>query len=90
LALGDIDGAGHWLQLEYDASLGGVVLANPAKGINVQGATGGGTDAVFWMNDQVVTQNFTVPSGKNAGSFGPDITINSGVVVTIAGNWTIV
>lgn len=55
------------------------------------GATGGGTDAVFNLNGQVVTTNYTIPSGQNAGSVGP-ITINSGVTVTVPSGsvWTIV
>lgn len=47
------------------------------------GATGGGGDAVFVENDQVVTTNYTIPSGKNAMSTGP-VTINSGVTVTVS------
>jgi len=47
------------------------------------GATGGGNDAVFVENDQIVTANYTIPSGKNAMSTGP-VTINSGVTVTIS------
>jgi hypothetical protein len=46
------------------------------------GATGGGSDAVFIENDQTVTTNYTISSGKNAGTFGP-VTINSGVTVTV-------
>ena len=55
------------------------------------GAVGGGSNRVFWENDSVVTQNYTITSGKNAGTFGP-ITLNGGVAVTVPGgsNWTIV
>ena len=57
------------------------------------GATGGnsGGNAVFWENEQTVTHDYAISSGKNAGSFGP-ITINSGVTVTVASGrtWTIV
>lgn len=55
------------------------------------GATGGSTDAVFTLNDQTVTANYTIPTGKNAGTFGP-VTINSGVSVTVPTGsvWTIV
>lgn len=55
------------------------------------GATGGGTDKVFWQNDQTVTTDYTITSSKNAGSFGT-ITIASGATVTIpAGStWTVV
>lgn len=34
LAVGDIAGAGHWLELQYDATLNKWVLQNPAKGVN--------------------------------------------------------
>jgi hypothetical protein len=47
------------------------------------GATGGGSDAVFFENDQVVTANYTIPATKNAMSTGP-VTINSGVTVTVS------
>lgn len=55
------------------------------------GAKGGGSDSVFYENDQVVTTNYTITSGKNAMSAGP-VTINSGVTVTIPSGsvWTIV
>lgn len=47
------------------------------------GATGGGSDAVFNLNDKVVTTSYTIASTKNANSVGP-LTINSGVVITIS------
>ena len=55
------------------------------------GATGGGSDEVFFENGQTVTNNYTITNGKNALSAGP-ITINSGVTVTIGTGevWTIV
>lgn len=34
LAAGDIAGAGHWIELQYDATLDKWVLLNPANGIN--------------------------------------------------------
>jgi hypothetical protein len=43
---------------------------------------GGGTNRVFFENDQVMTTNYTITSGKNAMSAGP-ITVNPGVVLTI-------
>lgn len=46
------------------------------------GATGGGGDQVFVENNQTVTTNYSIPAGKSASSTG-DITINSGVTVTI-------
>jgi hypothetical protein len=46
------------------------------------GAAGGGSDQIFFENDQTVTVSYTIPSGKNAGTFGP-ISINGGVTVTV-------
>ena len=55
------------------------------------GATGGGSDQIFWENDQTVTTSYTITDGKNAMSAGP-ITINSGVTVTVGSGetWTVV
>jgi hypothetical protein len=55
------------------------------------GASGGGSDAVFYENGQTVTTSYTISSNSNAMSAGP-ITINSGVTVTIpsGSNWVIV
>jgi len=55
------------------------------------GATGGGTDTVFFENSLTVTTNYTIPATKNAGTFGP-ITINSGVSVTVPSGcvWSVV
>jgi hypothetical protein len=54
------------------------------------GAAGGGADKIFYLNDQTVTTNYSIPSGQNAGTFGP-ITINSGATVTIpsGSTWTV-
>ena len=52
------------------------------------GATGGGSDEVFYENGQTVTTNYTVTNGKNAMSAGP-ITINSGVTVTVGSGETL-
>lgn len=37
LVAGDISGAGHWLMMQYDATLDKVVLLNPAYGVNSTG-----------------------------------------------------
>ncbi len=52
------------------------------------GATGGGSDEVFYENDQSVTTNYTITNGKNAMAAGP-ITINSGVTVTVGSGETL-
>jgi len=56
--------------------------------------TGGGNDKIFYLNSQVVTTNYTLPStplAKNAMSAGP-ITINAGVtvIVPVGQSWSIV
>jgi predicted secreted protein len=55
------------------------------------GATGGGSDEIFYENGQTVTTNYTITDGKNAMSAGP-ITINTGVAVTVGTGetWTVV
>jgi len=55
------------------------------------GATGGGTDQVFYTNDQSVDSDFTLTGTLNAMSAGP-ITIASGVTVTVSSGatWTVV
>ena len=47
------------------------------------GASGGGSDGVFYENDQAVTTNYTITSNKNAMSTGP-VTVNSGITVTVS------
>jgi hypothetical protein len=46
------------------------------------GATGGGTDQIFYLNGQTVTTSYSIPSGQNAMSTGP-ITVSSGATVTV-------
>jgi hypothetical protein len=46
------------------------------------GATGTGGNQIFFLNDLAVTTSYTVPTGKNAGTFGP-VTINTGQTVTV-------
>ena len=55
------------------------------------GATGGGTNQIFFENGQTVTVNYTITSGKNAGTFGP-VTVDSGITVTVPTGsvWTVV
>lgn len=55
------------------------------------GATGGGSDDVFYENGQTVTTNYTLSTNKNAVTAGP-VTVNSGVTVTIpsGSSWVVV
>lgn len=50
--------------------------------VNILKASGTGSDSVFYENDKVVTQSYTITSGRNAMVAGP-LTINTGVVVSI-------
>ena len=45
------------------------------------GATGNGSDEVFYENDQTITLSYTIPSTKNAMTTGP-ITLDAGFVGT--------
>ena len=62
-----------------------------AWGDAAAGATGAGSDKIFWENGQTVTQNYTITNNYNAGTFGP-VTINNSVTVTVGDGetWTIV
>ena len=55
------------------------------------GATGGGSDDIFYENGQTVTTNYTLSTNKNAVTAGP-VTVNSGVTVTIpsGSSWVVV
>lgn len=59
-------------------------------GVLNAGATGGGSDEVFIENNNIISSNYTISTGKNAVSVGP-ITINNGVTITIPNNsrWVI-
>ena len=85
-----------WTLPAADAAVSGYALVSDASG-NLSwaaaggGAVGGGSNEIFWENDQTITQDYTITNGKNAGSFGP-ITIQSGVTVTVGSGetWTVV
>ena len=55
------------------------------------GATGGGTDQIFYLNGQTVNTSYSIPAGQNAGTFGP-ISVASGATVTVpsGSTWTVV
>jgi len=85
-----------WTLPAEDAAVSGYALVSNASGVLSwaaagAGAQGGGSDEIFWENDQTITQNYTITNGKNAGSFGP-IAIQSGVTVTVGSGetWTVV
>jgi hypothetical protein len=61
------------------------ILPNPPQ------PTGASSDKIFFENDLTVTTNYTITTGKNAGTFGP-VTVNSSVTVTVpsGSTWSIV
>jgi hypothetical protein len=63
--------------MEWNAVAGAYVLTTSA------GATGGGADQVFFLNDQHVTEDYTIPVGKNAHAAGP-ITFDPGVTFSVS------
>ncbi len=74
---------GASLLFQYDATASRIRMVGGA-GSNVSAA-----DGVMLLNDQTITNNYTLASDKNAVSCGP-VTIDSAADVTIQGNWTIV
>jgi hypothetical protein len=84
-----------WTLPATDASVSGYALKSDGAG-NLSwglagGALGGGTDQVFYENDQTITTNYTITNGKNAMTTGP-VTINAGVTVTVpsGSSWVII
>jgi hypothetical protein len=87
LAVTDYNASGPF-NFEYDGT--DFILLDPLV-TQATGATGGGTDKVFWENDQTVDTDYTITTGKNAMSAGP-IEISTGVTVTVpsGSTWSIV
>lgn len=77
--------------LRFNTTLGSFEGFNGTSWDSVGGgATGGGTDKMFYLNGQTVTVNYSIPSGQNAGTFGP-ISVASGITVTVpsGSTWTV-
>ena len=77
-------------QFRYNSDTGQFEGYTPSWGAigGGAGATGGGTDEVFFESDQAVTTNYTLSSGKNAHTVSP--TINNNVEVTVPNGATLV
>ena len=76
----------------YNTTTGGFEGYKGSWGtIGGAGATGGGSDEMFYLNGTNVTASYSIPSGKNAMTAGP-VTVNDGVTVTVPDGsaWTIV
>ena len=71
-------------ELRFNSTLGSAEIYNGSAFAAVgggAGATGGGSDEVFFESDTNVTQDYAITSGKNAHTVSP--IINSGVTVTV-------
>ena len=72
-----------------------ITITNASGAITIAstggGATGGGSDQIFWNNGQTVNTSYSIPASTNSGSFGP-ITISASAVVTVpaSSNWTVI
>ena len=84
------------LQIIGNANVSGIVTAASFSGdgsslSGIAAAKGGGTDKIFFENDQEVTADYTISTSKNAMSAGP-VGIATGITVTIpsGSTWTIV
>lgn len=66
LAVGDISGAGHWLTLQYDATLDKIVLLNPANGVV---GTSGNPNLVVNSNFQINQDAYVSGAATIAGQY---------------------
>lgn len=78
-------------QFRFNSTAGKFEGYNGSAWGSVGGASGSNGNGVFYENDQAVTADYTLSSGKNAMSAGP-IDVNSGVTVTIpsGSTWAII
>ena len=70
--------------MRFNSTLGSAEIYNGSAFAAVgggAGATGGGSDEVFFESDTNVTTNYTITSGKNAHTVSP--IVNAGVTVTV-------
>lgn len=71
-------------ELRFNSTLGSAEIYNGSAFAAVgggAGATGGGSDEVFFESDTNVTTDYTITSGKNAHTVSP--IVNAGVTVTV-------
>ena len=71
-------------ELRFNSTLGSAEIYNGSAFAAVgggAGATGGGSDEVFFESDTNVTTSYTLTSGNNAHTVSP--IVNSGVTVTV-------
>ncbi len=78
-------------KFRLNTTIGRAELYNGSVWGSLGGATGGGSDAAFYLNDQVINSSYTIPAGQNAMSTGP-ISIADGTTVTVSNGsvWTVI
>ena len=83
--------AGTNVTIDPTSGLGEVTINASGGGGTSNMPTGGGTDEIFYENDQTVTTDYTISDGQNAGSFGP-VTVDESATVTVGDGetWTVV
>ena len=78
LIVGDVTGS-----VRLPIGTTGYVLTSDGTTASWQVISGGAAaNGCIYENNQIITTNYTITSGKNGGSVGP-ITINTGVAVTV-------
>lgn len=78
LVAGDIAGAGHWLELQYDATLDKWVLQNPASGVTTKGVQRFTTNGTFTVPAGISVIYVTASAGGGGGGGGGGTTTASG------------
>lgn len=91
LAAGDIAGAGHWLELQYDSTLDKLVLQNPATGVSapssstVQGAHKNLALSTTGTNALVTVSADELVLGNGAGAYATEYGISGTITTTTTG-----
>ena len=82
----DVSPTNDYVLTAKSSAAGGLTWAEATAG-----ATGGGSDKVFWENSNTITTSYTISNNMNAGTFVP-VTVNNGVTVTVGSGetWTVI
>jgi hypothetical protein len=78
----DVTPTNDYVLTAKSSAAGGLTWAEATAG-----ATGGGSDKVFWENSNTITTSYTISNNMNAGTFGP-VTVNNGATVTVGSGET--
>lgn len=78
-------------KLRFNSDTGRYEGGNGTAWGSLGGATGGGTDSVFYLNGQTVNSSYSIPSGQNAMSAGP-ISVANGATITVPNGsvWSVI